>query len=194
MPSVDYDSHVFLHNISWNDYERLLEMRGEKSMPRISYLEGEVELIRPSKDHESITSYIGRLLEAWCTDREIDFTPLRSWTLKDKLQDAGAEPDECYIFGPTKAGSRPHLAIEVEWTHGGIDKLSVYEKLGVEEVWFWSKGVIKVFILTKGKFTSTVRSKLFPDLDLELLASMLDRDSLSQAVRDFRKALQQRES
>ena len=28
-----------------------------------------------------------------------------------------------------------------------------------------------------------------PDLDLELLASMLDRDTLTQAVRDFRAAL-----
>jgi hypothetical protein len=33
------------------------------------------------------------------------------------------------------------------------------------------------------------RSRLLPGLDLELLASMLDRDTLTQAVRDFRAAL-----
>lgn len=33
------------------------------------------------------------------------------------------------------------------------------------------------------------RSRLLPDLDLELLASMLDRETLTKAVRDFRNAL-----
>ena len=41
---------------------------------------------------------------------------------------------------------------------------------------------------------TTQRSRLVPELDLELLASMLDRSTLTQAVRDFRKALRQRES
>ncbi|MEA2462612.1 MAG: hypothetical protein QOJ98_359, partial [Acidobacteriota bacterium] len=100
----------------------------------------------------------------------------------------GAEPDECYIFG-TEKRDRPHLAIEVEWTHGGIDKLAIYETLGVEEVWYWRKGVIEIYVLSERKLVPAERSQLLPDLDLELLASMLDRDTLTQAVRDFRAAL-----
>jgi Uma2 family endonuclease len=186
--TTDSDHIVVLHNVSWNDYERVLEIRGDYSAPRISYLEGELEITSPSQDHEIIKSRIGRLLEAWCTDRGIEFEAVGSWTLKNKGKQGGAEADESYIFG-TKRPSRPHLAIEVEWTHGGIDKLAVYEKLGVEEVWFWRKGVIEVYILRDGKFTMAQHSKLFPELDLRLLGSMLDRDTLSQAVRDFRKAL-----
>lgn len=185
--TTDSDHIVVLHNISWNDYERLLEMRGDHSAPRINYLEGEVEIRSPSRDHEAIKSRIGRMLEAWCTDRGIEFEVVGSWTLKEEKDQRGAEADESYIFGTGKP-DRPHLAIEVEWTHGGIDKLAIYEKLGVEEVWFWRKGVIEVYILTDGKFTQMQRSRLFPELDLKLLASMLDRDTLSQAVRDFRKA------
>ena len=58
------------------------------------------------------------------------FTAVGSWTLKSKKHKRGAEPDECYIFGKKKT-NRPDLAIEVEWSSGGIDKLDVYRKLGV---------------------------------------------------------------
>lgn len=191
--TTESDHIVILHNVSWDDYERLLEMRGDHSAPRISYLEGEVEIMSPSKNHEVIKSFIGRLFEAWCIDRGIDFTPVGSWTLKEKAKERGAEADESYIFG-SRERERPHLAIEVEWTHGGINKLAIYEKLGVDEVWFWRKGVIEVYVLIGETFTKTERSRLFPQLDLELLTSMLDRDTVSQAVRDFRKALSLRES
>lgn len=189
--TTDSDHIVVLHGISWEDYERLLEMRGDHSAPRISYLEGEVEIMSPSKDHEVIKSRIGRLLEAWCLDRGLELEAAGSWTLKEKKEESGAEADECYILG-TEKRDRPHLAIEVEWTHGGINKLAIYQRLGVEEVWFWRKGRIEVYILTEGKFTRTERSRVLPELDLDLLTSMLDRDTLTQAVRDFRKALSER--
>lgn len=191
--TTDSDHIVVLHDVSWEDYERILEIRGDHSAPRISFLEGDVEIMSPSKDHEVISSHIGHLLEAWCIDRGIEITAAGSWTLREKRTRRGAEADKCYIFG-TEERSRPHLAIEVEWTHGGIDELAIYEKLGVEEVWLWRKGVIEIYTLTDGKLTTTQRSRLVPELDLELLASMLDRKTLTQAVRDFRKALRERET
>ena len=187
--TTDSDHIVVLHDVSWEDYERILKIRGEHSVPRISYLEGELELMTPSKDHEIIKSGIGCLFEDWCIDREIEITGVGSWTLKNKRQQRGAEADECYIFG-TRERDRPHLAIHVEWTDAGVDKLAIYEKIGVEEVWLWRKGVIEIYILKNGKFAKTRRSRLVPELDIELLASMLDRDTTSQAIRDFRKALQ----
>ncbi|HKS26015.1 MAG TPA: Uma2 family endonuclease [Thermoanaerobaculia bacterium] len=184
---TDADGIVVLHGVSWEDYERLLEIRGDHSAPRISYLEGEVEIMSPSRDHEQIKSYIGHLLEAWCIDRGIEVHPFGSWTVKEEKKKSGAEPDECYIFG-REPREWPQLAIEVEWTQRGIEKLEIYRKFGVEEVWYWRKGIIEVYILTRGRFAKAKRSRVLPDLDLELLASMLDRDSLTQAVRDFRAA------
>ncbi|MEG4506483.1 Uma2 family endonuclease [Microcoleus sp. F6_B4] len=35
----------------------------------------------------------------------------------------------------------PDLAIEVVFTSGGIDKLQLYKRLGIPEVWFWEDGV-----------------------------------------------------
>jgi len=185
---TDADAIVVLHDVSWEDYERLLDIRGDHSAPRMSYLDGEVEIMSPSRDHEHIKSAIGRLLQAWCTDRGIEWSPFGSWTLKRKTDKRGAEADECFVFG-TEPREWPQLAIEVEWTQRGIDKLEIYRKFGVEEVWYWRKGSIEVFLLTEGTFTAAQRSRLFPDLDLALLASMLDRDTVSQAVRDFRAAM-----
>ncbi|HEX6099401.1 MAG TPA: Uma2 family endonuclease [Thermoanaerobaculia bacterium] len=186
--TLSVDQIIIFHDVTWENYERVLEMRGDKSAPRISYLEGELEIMSPSKDHEQIKSFIGHLLEVWCIDRDIEVTPFGSWTLKGEKKDRAAEADECYVFG-TEPRDRPQLAIEVEWTRGGLDKLRIYHKLGVEEVWIWRKGVIEVHVLVGGKFERAQQSRVLPGLDLGLLTSMLDRDTLTQAVRDFRKAL-----
>lgn len=181
------DGIVTLHGVTWDDYERVLEIRGDKSAPRIHYLEGELEIMSPSRGHEQIKTLIGRLLEVWCIDRGIDVMAFGSWTLKERRDERGAEADECYVFGRER--DRPHLAIEVEWTRGGINKLRIYEKLGVDEVWIWRKGVIDVHVFAGGKFVRAQRSRVLPDLDLDLLASMLDRNTINEAVRDFRQAL-----
>jgi Uma2 family endonuclease len=181
------DHFVFLRDVSWDDYERILAIRGDKSAPRISYLRGTLQIMSPSRDHESIKSLIGRLVEAWCLDRGLEIMPVGSWTLKEKREDRGAEPDECYIFG-TEHRDRPQLAIEVEWTRGGIDKLEIYRKLGIVEVWVWQKGVIHVHVLRGERYEEVAASELLPDLDLNLVASLLDRPTLTQAVRDLRAA------
>lgn len=182
------DHFVRFHNVSWEDYERMLEMRGDKSAPRIHYLEGELEIMSPSNDHEHIKWFIGYLLGTWCLDHGIKVSPFGSWTLKEKNEKRGAEADDCFIFGNERR-DRPHLVIEVEWTRGAINKLQIYKRLGVDEVWIWRKGVIQVHVFSGGEFVRAPRSRLLPDLDLEILASVLDRDTLNEAVDDFRKAL-----
>ena len=84
---------------------------------------------------------------------------------------------------------RPDLAIEVVWTSGGIDKLEIYARLGVGEVWFWRDGRIEVHVLRGGRHERATRSALLPDLDIDLLCSFLDRPTALQAVRAFRAAL-----
>ena len=182
------DHFVHLRGVSWEEYEQLLERRGDKSAPRFTYLEGTLEIMSPSKDHEGIKSLIGGLLEAWCIDRGIDVMPYGSWTLKNRKQKSGAEPDECYVFGRQERES-PQLAIEVEWTSGRLDKLEVYRRLGVDEVWWWQKGRITIFVRNPDEYKEVERSAALPDLDVLLLASFLDRPTLTQAVLEFRAAL-----
>jgi hypothetical protein len=49
----------------------------------MAYLEGALELLSPSKDHEQIKSYVGRLIEAYALARGIDLSPYGAWTLKN---------------------------------------------------------------------------------------------------------------
>lgn len=183
------DQRVVLHGVPWSHYETHLALRGEASTPRIAYLDGELELRSPSKHHERNKSYIGRLLEAYALERGLDLSPYGSWTLKSAPRQSGAEPDECYLVGPDQGRERPDLAIEVVWTSGGIDKLEIYARLGVEEVWFWKDDRIEVHLLRGDRYERAERSALFPELDIPLLCSFLDRPTALQAVRAFREAL-----
>jgi Uma2 family endonuclease len=187
------DDHIVrLHGASWEDYERLLAIRGDRSAPRISFLEGEIEIMSPSRDHESIKSRIGRLVEVWCLERGIEFSTYGSWTVGDKRVQRAAEPDECYVFGRVEAPDRPVLAIEVVWTSGGIDKLEIYRKLGVREVWFWRKGSITPYRLRGEHYEETDESEVLAGVDLRQLAEFLDRPTTSQSIVEYRAALEAR--
>jgi Uma2 family endonuclease len=186
------DRIVVLRGATWADYQRHLEMRGDRSAPRLAYLEGELEIMSPSLPHEEIKSLIGRLVEVWCLERGIEFKTCGSWTLEKKEADRGVEPDECYVFGVAAASppSRPELAIEVVWTSGGLNKLEIYRKLAVREVWFWKRGRLTVHALRGETYEDTPRSEVLPGIDLDALAGFLDRPTTSQAIRDYRASLQ----
>ncbi len=184
------DQRLVTYGVPWSHYETQLALRGERPVPRIAYLEGALELMSPSKEHERIKSYIGRLIEAYALERGIDLSPYGAWTLKSLPNQSGLEPDECYIVGD-QSKDTPDLAIEVVWTSGGIDKLEIYRRLGVGEVWIWKNTHIDVHVLREQRYHRAETSHLFPDLDLELLCSMLDRPTALQAVKAFRDALRE---
>jgi Uma2 family endonuclease len=180
---------ILVRGCSWPDFEAELATRGDAPVPRIAYLDGTLELRCPTREHERVKSYIGRLVEAYAIDRGINLSPYGAWTLKYAPREAGAEPDECYILGADQGKDTPDLVIEVIWTSGGIEKLEIYRRLGVPEVWFWRDGVIQVHVLDGDSFRSSPSSRCLPDLDLALLCSFLDEPTVTQAVRAFRAAL-----
>jgi Uma2 family endonuclease len=184
------DQRLITYGVSWDNYEAQLALRGDRSVPRIAYLEGVMELMSPSKDHERIKSYIGCLIEAYALERGVDLSPYGAWTLKSAPEQGGLEPDECYLLGD-QSKDTPDLAIEVVWTSGGIDKLEIYRRLGVREVWIWKDSRIDVHVLREQQYHQAT-SVLFPDLDVTLLASFLDRPTALQAVKAFRQALRGR--
>jgi Uma2 family endonuclease len=155
----------------------------------VAYLDGALELMRPSRDHERLASYIGCLIEAYALERGLDLSPYGSWTLRNAAKAGGLEPDECYIVGSDQSAERPDLAIEVVWTSGGIDKFEIYRRLSIPEVWIWRDGVITVYALRDDAYAAVEHSAQLPDIDLRLLTSFLDHPTAMQAVRAFRKAL-----
>lgn len=184
------EDHFVVLRGSWADYERLLQIRGDHSAPRIAYFEGAIEIMSPSISHEAIKSILGCLVEAWCLERDIEFSTFGSWTLKKKKEESGVEPDECYVIGEyVRNPKRPDLAIEVVWTGGGIEKLQIYRRLGVREVWFWDSGRITLYRLRRGAYQKISRSETLPGIDLRQLASFVSRKSTSRLIRAYRAAL-----
>ncbi|WP_437726233.1 Uma2 family endonuclease [Sorangium sp. So ce861] len=183
------DQHVILHGMTWKDYEILLAVRGDRAGVRMYYLNGAIELMSPSRSHEGVKTTIARLLEAYCDERGIELSGYGAWTLRNAPKERGAEPDECYIVGDTNK-EVPDLAIEVVWTHGGLDKLEIYRGLGVPEVWVWDREEgLRVFALSGERVEPRSRSAFLPELDPAWLAGFLEQPTQSQAVRALRAAL-----
>jgi Uma2 family endonuclease len=182
------DQRVTLQDVSWADFELILQIRGDRSGVRVTYLNGVLELMTPSVDHEGIKKTIARLLEAYADEKGLPFNGFGSWTLKNARRARALEPDECYSLTLGRPTS-PDLAIEVVWTSGGIDKLEVYRGLGIQEVWFWREGVIEVSVLTGDQYERRERSMLLPDLDLVELARHIDPENQTESVRRYRQAL-----
>ncbi len=182
------DQRVMLWHINWSHYQALLEMRGEKSVPRISYLDGKAELMSPSRNHERIKKTLARLVEHYAVAKDIHLNGYGSWTLEDESEEAGAEADECYSIG--QAGDVPDLAIEVIWTHGGLDKLEIYRRLGVGEIWVWEREKISVYVLRDHSYHEVETSPLLPEIDLELIAELAQLGDQLEAIRGLDEALQ----
>jgi Uma2 family endonuclease len=174
--------------VSWSDLETILQIRGDQAGVRITYLEGLLEFMTPSVDHEGIKTTIARLLEAYAEERGLTFNGFGSWTLKNRRRKRALEPDECYSLTPGRP-TAPDLAIEIVWTSGGIDKLEVYRGLGVREVWFWNDGSIDVHELVRDEYQPRARSVLLPDLDLAALARHVDPEHQTESVRRYRQSL-----
>jgi hypothetical protein len=47
--NLTVDQRVMLRGVSWDEYETLLAIRGEDSVPRMTDLEGTLELMTPSR-------------------------------------------------------------------------------------------------------------------------------------------------
>jgi Uma2 family endonuclease len=187
---AEEDQHVILYGMAWQDYEAFLAIRGERSGVRMYYLDGSIEFMSPTKDHENRKTTIARLLEMWAGLTDVEMSGYGSWTLKKEVEEAGAEPDECYIVGKDTSKDVPDLAIEVEWSRStGLLKHQIYARLGVRELWTLKKdGALVVRVLEKSKYVERNGSKLLPKLDLEWLLSFADKPQAA-AVRGLRDAL-----
>lgn len=109
---------------------------------------------------------------------------------------SGVDPDESYCIGEEKA--LPDLVIEVVATSGGVNKLAVYGRLGIAEVWFWQDNQLFLYRLreqTPSQFKQTdgyeavTRSELLPALDMALLSECIQQTNPLAAAKQFRSRL-----
>ena len=164
-------------------------MRGDSASPRICFSHETLELIAPSRSHELIKGLVGRLLEVWTMEHDVELVGLGSFTLRAPALDIAVEPDQSYLIGTDK-GDVPHLAIEIVWTHPVEHRLPIYASLGVRELWVWRAGELEVHVLNRRRYVRRSSSHLLPGLDLKLLNQFLAQwQNARGLVRKYQLAL-----
>jgi Uma2 family endonuclease len=189
-PEIDADQRVVLNGVTWEQYEALLALFGDDQPGiRVSYLEGSLEIMSPSRRHEGIKSLMARLVEAYVLAADLPVNSLGSATFRQRAHERGVEPDECWFLGDDEGKDVPDIAFEVIITSGGLDRLSLYAGLGVPEVWFWRRGQILIYRLAGAAYERCPRSEALPGLDVAGLARFVERRNQTEAVKAFLASL-----
>ncbi|MCL1474574.1 Uma2 family endonuclease [Argonema antarcticum] len=192
----DPEDRYITDGANWEQYEALLARIGDSSGYRVTYLDGVLEIMSPSRRHESGKTRIGDLLVIYFLEADINYFPFGSTTLRQEEKSGGIEPDEAYCIGTDK--EFPDLAIEVIITSGTINKLEVYRRLNIPEVWFWQRDRFFLYYLreeTPVQFVQTCgyeliqKSELLPELDIEMLAQCVRNVNPLEAAKEFRQSL-----
>lgn len=174
-------------DISWEQYEQIIQDLQAKSSYRISYVKGTLTIMSPGRNHERIKEHISGLLEAYLQEVEIDYYPLGSTTLKIEKKQVGKEPDSSYCLEAEK--DFPDLAIEVVFSSGGMNSLEIYKNLQVTEVWFWQQNKLKIYALDGNEYIEVKTSKVLPNLDIKLLTKYISQPNIRLAIKEFRQEL-----
>ena len=175
--------------LSWNRYLGFDKRLGDdRPGPRLYYLDGELEIMTTSNEHERFKEWFGDLLADYFFEAEIEIMPRGQATMRQALKQAGAEPDKSWCIGEEK--EFPDLVLEIALTSGGIDKLEIYRRFNVPEVWFWRRNKLEIFALgSSGAYEPSPKSRLLPGLDIALLERCVAIRSWQQARRTFRAGL-----
>lgn len=176
------DAQVF-PNVSWERFE-LIEQSFESIVGvKFAYLDGTLEIMTISPEHEDIKSTIRALIEAYMRITGIRFYMRGSPSLGSRELGARSEPDESYNLETKK--KFPDLVVEVVITSGGVDKLAGYQRMGVAEVWFWDDGVLSLYHLRTNGYEKVSKSELLPDLPLDIFTRYITYYDQYDAVNEF---------
>lgn len=84
----------------------------------------------------------------------------------------------------------PDLAIEVELTRSGVDRLGIYAPLGVREVWRHDGSSLTLLVLgADGRYEVVERSAALPDLPPGEVERVVERRASTDDTTLFREFL-----
>jgi len=203
--SVPPGHRVLFHEVSWSEFEAILAELGEHRRTRVAYRDRTLEIRMPLPEHEKPKIIIGDLLKILLDELEINWEPFGSTTFKRQDMMAGIEPDDCfYIQNSARMVGKerldltvdppPDLAIEIDVT--SKTQLSVYEVLGVPEIWRYENHKLQVYVLQSGTYVESAISPTFPNFSvIEGISQFLEMGRVSgtsQALRAFRRWVRER--
>ncbi len=195
---------LVLRDVSWAEFEAILAELGNHRSTRIAYDDGFLEIMAPLPEHEYFKQAISTAIEDVAEVLEQDYECYGSTNWRRKAKQAGIEPDNCFYF-QNEALVRgklefdldrdppPDLALEVDLTSKSLDRLPIYARLGVPEIWYYDSGVLTIYLLEGDSYGASEQSRAFPTLDIRALPQLLEsqrlagRLALRRAVRDWVK-------
>ncbi len=174
--TVEGDQFVTLRDIDWKGYSSMLRLRGERPIPRMVYLDGDLILVSPSFIHERLAERLGMFVHEVVVGLEIPCCMAGSTTFRRRKKEAGVEGDKTFylanaaqILGKREIDLRtdppPDLAIEAVHTHEAAEAVEVYRRLRVPEVWVCDEEELQILVRqANGRYTRAESSAAFPFL------------------------------
>jgi Uma2 family endonuclease len=198
--------HEVVTDVSWDEYETLLEELGEACSVRVSYAQGTLEVMAPLFRHERTKEFILRLVDALTQELGLKLEAAGSTTLKRKDLSRGVEPDTCfYIQNAEAIAARndldlrfdppPDIVFEVDVTSKSHSKIATYAELGVAEFWRYDGESFQVYGLSEGRFVERETSIAFPFLrssDLQDFVELSTREGQAVAIEYVRRWIRER--
>jgi Uma2 family endonuclease len=183
------EERIILCGLSWERYLALDKALGDdRPGPRFYYLDGDLEIMTTSNEHERIKKWFGDFLADYFMHLGVEVMPRGQATIRLALKQAGAQPDESWCLGEER--EFPDLVLEIALTSGGLNKLEIYRRFQIPEVWFWRKNRIEIHVLGgDGTYQASAKSSRLPDLDIGLLERCVAIRSWRQARQAFRDGL-----
>lgn len=162
-------STVTIPDVSWEEFESILQELGEKRTTRIAYSQGALEIMAPLPEHEIPKDLISDIVKILLKAKDIRYQPFGSTTFK-RQGVAGVEPDACFyiqnyqrMIGHHRLQADdppPDLAIETDVT--SKTTLDAYQAIGVSELWVYDSGSLSIYLLKEGKY---IKSNTSPNLE-----------------------------
>ena len=205
-PVPDGLGPVLLYGVPWSLYERMVEEIAHRHA-RLTFDRGTLQIMSPSPEHEWKSRTFVLLIAVLTEELDLPFAVFGSMTHQREDLEKGMEPDECFYFSHLDrvvGMSRfdpgvdpvPDLAVEVEVTHSILDRIAIYQALGIAEVWRFDGRALRVLLLSpEGAYAPADRSPRFPMFTPEELAGWIVRAGEVEATRwrrEFRRWVRDR--
>ena len=188
--AIDGDQCVEFRNVGWEGYSALLRVRGERSSPRMIYLDGTVWLMSPSFPHERLQKRLGYVVEVIAEELEFSFVPAGSTTFRRRSKRGGVEGDQTYYLANSrrirgkdrlelKTDPPPDLAIEAVHTHDADAAIAVWRRFKVPELWVCDEAELRILVRRpNGRYAESSVSASFPFLSAAEIYDWVSRPQM----------------
>jgi len=186
---------------TWQDYCNLRDSRGDRSIPRIKYRNGEILLMSPLPRHGREANILADIVKALLDSKTSNYEAFMPITMEIP-EEGGIEPDYCFYIDNWQAAvgkdkidwqvdPPPDLVIEIDVTSYSAAEDFLHYK--VPEVWLFKKSGLSIYGLSGDSYQQRSFSCYFPQVDLSTLISRVLKVASEQgtglAIRDLRQQL-----